>query len=439
MSVSKVLELVDSRRQDVIGLTQSLVRIPSENKPPFGFEKPCQDFVAEIMEEAGMEVDEFTPDEVPGMEKHPAYLPGRDYRNRPNIVGVLKSSGNGRALILSGHIDTVPKEPLPWTHDPFSGVVEGTKLFGRGACDQKAGIAAMIMAIKCIRDAGVSLRGNLILESVVDEEFGGVNGTLACILRGYQADAAIVTEPTFLTAQPASKGGAALRISVRGAFSGFHPQTNVKTILFNVVNPVKKMPKIVNAITRFEEIRGEEQRKHPLYREIDGPVPIPIMKVKAGELEDSGTLSIPSRCELSVWMDCVHGETMQQVVTSFSKFMQDTLEEDDWLRDNPPTIEFPHPAQVLSRVHPPSCIDVNHPIVLTVADSVEHVMGKRPRIVGGGVSDLWAFNLHSKTPAIDFGPGGGNAHQADEYVTVDTLIASTKILATAVLRWCGIK
>ena len=383
-----------------------------------------------------MRVDEFAPDEVPGIEKHPAYLPGRDYGNRPNVVGFLKGAGTGRSLILGGHIDTVPKEPLPWLNDPFSGVVEGTKLFGRGACDQKSGIAAMIMAIKCIQEAEISLRGNLILESVVDEEFGGVNGTLACILRGYQADAAIVTEPTSLTVQPASKGGALIRISVRGAFSGFHPQGDPKAIM---VNPVKKIPKIINAITRFEDIRGEEQRKHPLYCEINGPAPMPIVKLRAGELEDSGTLSMPSKCEFSVWMDCVEGETMQQVVTNFSKFMKETLEEDEWLRDNPPTIEFPHPAQVLSRVHPPSSIDVNHPIVLTVADSVEHVMGGRSRIVGGVTSDLWAFNLHSKTPAITFGAAGGNAHQADEYVDVDTLVTSTKILATTVLRWCGTK
>jgi acetylornithine deacetylase len=136
--------------------------------------------------------------DVPGFEKHPLFHPGRDYRQRPNLAARRKGAGGGRSLLLTGHIDTVPSGTQEWTRDPFGGELEDGRIYGRGANDMKAGIAANLFVMECLQELGLSLAGDVLFETVVDEEFGGSNGTLAGRLHGFNADAAIISEPSSL-------------------------------------------------------------------------------------------------------------------------------------------------------------------------------------------------------------------------------------------------
>ena len=126
---------------------------------------------------------------------------------RPNVGSRRKGTGGGRSLILSGHIDTVPRGTQPWTRDAFGGEIDGNRLYGRGSNDMKAGVGINLFMAEAVAALRLKLAGDLIVETVADEEFGGVNGTLAGRLRGYVADAAIVTEPSFLRICPAQRGG----------------------------------------------------------------------------------------------------------------------------------------------------------------------------------------------------------------------------------------
>ena len=139
-----ILRWIDAHQADVIGLAQSLVRIPSENKPPHGSEKACQEFVAETLRKIGCRVEVFTPADVAGLTEHPAYRPGRDYTDRPNVVGVMSPQPAGpvgkaagrRSLLLTGHIDVVPivgQGKYPW----WDGTIVDGRLCGRGANDMK--------------------------------------------------------------------------------------------------------------------------------------------------------------------------------------------------------------------------------------------------------------------------------------------------------------
>ena len=127
------------------------------------------------------------------LKKHPAYvLTEQEYTNRPNVVGIYKGSGNGQSLLFNGHVDVIP----PWSpgaglHQPWAGDVEGNRLYGRGASDMKSGLAAMTMALDTLLGFNIRLKGDVILEYTMDEEQTG-NGTLACVLKGYQADAHVV-------------------------------------------------------------------------------------------------------------------------------------------------------------------------------------------------------------------------------------------------------
>lgn len=179
-----LLNLVESKRNEIIELTRSLVRIPSVA----GEEANCQDFVLDRLRRLGARLDVWEP-KISELKDHPAYSDVekyeepklRSYEGRPNVVATFQGSGGGKSLVLNGHVDVVPSGPREmWTHDPWGGEVEEGRLYGRGAVDMKGGLAAMIAAGQVIAEDGVSLRGNLILESVVDEEPGATVPLPAC-------------------------------------------------------------------------------------------------------------------------------------------------------------------------------------------------------------------------------------------------------------------
>ena len=201
--IERICEQADMMQQESIALLQKLVRIPSVTHPPFGDEGPVQEYIAEYFRGMGLEVDVFEPSDVPGIEKHKGWWPGLNYEGRPNVVGIQRGTGGGKSLILNGHCDVVAEgDHELWDEDPFSGIVKDGRLYGRGSVDMKGGIAAMTMALHCLKKSGIRCKGDIILESVVNEELGGYNGTLSCILRGYHAAAAMVPAPSDLKIEP---------------------------------------------------------------------------------------------------------------------------------------------------------------------------------------------------------------------------------------------
>ena len=204
---------------DLVELTRTLVSYRSENRPPRGEEAACQAFVADYLGKLGLEPDVFQPDEVAGALEHPAWWPGRDYAGRPNVVARLKGAGGGRSLLFSGHVDVVPAHG-EGAHSYWDGEVEDGRLYGRGALDMKGGVACYLHALRCLIECGLTPAGDVIVETTVDEEFGGANGTLACRLRGYNADGAVLPEPTALAVCHATRGGIQYRLHARGDKGG---------------------------------------------------------------------------------------------------------------------------------------------------------------------------------------------------------------------------
>ena len=198
----RVTEWIDQQRGAILDFLRQLVAIPSVT----GSELEVQTFISRKLEGMGLHVDRWEPD-IEELSKHPAYLPPeKDYRNRPNVVGVYKGRGGGRSLLFNGHVDVIPSGPEDtWIHPPFGAKVEGTRVYGRGASDMKSGLAAMTMALDAVLHLGVRLKGDVILEYTMDEEATG-NGTLACVTRGYKADAGICCETSSLHVQPACIG-----------------------------------------------------------------------------------------------------------------------------------------------------------------------------------------------------------------------------------------
>ena len=136
------------------------------------------------------------------------------YSGRPNVTARLAGSGGGRSLTFNGHIDVVPATPSRrWSYDPWGAEIEGGRMFGRGAADMKAGIVAMLGAVRALRDVG--LRGDVLVETVIEEECTG-NGAAACRARCPRTDAALIPEPFNHAAMEAQVGVLWARLTVHG-------------------------------------------------------------------------------------------------------------------------------------------------------------------------------------------------------------------------------
>jgi acetylornithine deacetylase len=424
-----ILEWVEEHRSDIIELTQSLVRFPSENKQPHGNEKDCQVFVADFMRDIGCQVELFTPDEVEGVIDHPLYWPGRDYTDRPNVVGVLSSQpGEGvgkaygrRSLLFSGHVDVVPvvgEGKYGW----WDGTIEDGKLYGRGSNDMKGGIAAYLMAARCVEELDLELKGDLILETVVDEEFGGANGTLACRLRGYNADIAVNPEPNNMSISPSHRGGQQFRLYVTAAGRGMgFGETEW-------ADPVTALGHLVVALEKYNTERNA--RPKPKGFE-DDVFPIMPFVMRAGELLPWGTgEAIPETAWFEFWIEIPPGVTEEGLQSELEAVVEKATE-------NTPTLqEVSTRWEQRTRFLPGSTMSEDNPVFKILSENLTAVSGQSPSYAPAPFAcDGFVFNLHSPTPVVIFGPTGGNAHAPDEWVSVEDLITLTKTYALTIADW----
>lgn len=272
MSEEKLVDYVSKNRDRLFALIQDLVRLPSENTPPSGSERECQRYIASRLSAAGYAPELYEIGDVAGIAEHPLFVPGRHYAGRPNLAAKRKGANGGRSLILSGHIDTVPHGTQPWTRDPFSGHVENARLYGRGSNDMKAGVGISLFLVEALSDLNLRLAGDLTFETVIDEEFGGVNGTIAGRVRGYVADAAVITEPSFLRICAAQRGGRVAHIT-------FKASGGILTDTAFPVGVIDQVTHFLTGVRAFAEQRRRNCRPHPLYVHHCDPVPVSVTKL----------------------------------------------------------------------------------------------------------------------------------------------------------------
>ncbi|MDQ0338311.1 acetylornithine deacetylase [Caldalkalibacillus uzonensis] len=425
MLIDEISQWVDKHREEILNLNKELVSIPSENRYPYGDEKKVQDVVYAKLKDLGCVVDMFLPTDVPGLEEHPAYLGNRHYKNRPNVVGKKPGAGGGRSILFSGHVDTVPVGDDPWTVDPFSGIVKDGKQYGLGVFDMKGGLVAAMMALKALSDLGIQLKGDVTIESVVDEEYGGANGTLACRLRGYKADIAIIPEPSNLSICPVNQGGSMYRITYKGrpgrSFSGERLE-----------NPVFAGSRFLNIFRDYEKYHGKKRSTNKYFA--DGPnLPAYVQGVKAGPVHLPLCDRVPSSCVIDVWIQCYPETTEEDLYQDFTEFYKKRAEQDEILKHVKPTIEK------LIRYLPGSGIPEDHEIIsITKRISLSFYKDGLPVHGAPFACDSFMFNVYSDTPALIWGPKGANAHAPDEYIFVDDFLNLVKMYALTMIEWCGV-
>lgn len=376
--------------------------------------------MARELREVEITVDVWEP-RLQELKKHAAFVKTpTDYENRPNVVGVVKGIGNGRSLILNGHIDVVSPEPVSaWSRDPWSATIENGRLHGRGSWDMKGGLAAMIYAVKTICELQIPLKGDVIIESVIEEEIGGPGGTLATILRGYRGDAAIIGEPP-KSVCVVSAGVCWFRVRVTG-------KTEHAGQAHLGVNAIGKAMRMYQALLDLDAYRAESKH-YPISEKFEArSCNLNVGTIRGGDWPSTVAGWAELECRVG-WQPI---ETMSQVKKEVEETVRKVAESDPWMRNHPPVVEwFGWKAEA-------SQTDVNSPIVHTLRRNAGQVLGSVPEIVGSSAADdtRW-FVQYANVPAVSFGPDGGGLHGIDEYVIVDDLVALSKIYALTVLDWC---
>jgi acetylornithine deacetylase len=433
----RVCAAIDSRRTELVDLAATLIGFDTtarEVGDPPRAEAALQDYLARRLRELGAEVDLWEPG-AEALAGKPLVPPGLDFQGRPQLIARIAGRGGGRSLVLGGHIDVVSSEPREeWTSDPFVAEVRDGRLHGRGACDMKGGIAAMVAAVETLSALGVELAGDLLLATNTDEESSGAGGT-ALVERGLRADAGIVIEPTGFDVWTACRGSEYCVIRVPGR-PGHAEVSQPDWREGGAVNAIEKAVIVIEAL---QSLRREWSARPGLEHELlAAPSLLPTI-VRAGEW----AVTYPARCELTVavmylpgqadasgWGSGVREEVEQWIV-------RETASRDDWLAEHPPMIEW-WPNAVM-----PFEIPRSEPIVGAMLDATRDV--GRPGRLGG--LDSWYDGATLTTlagiPSIGFGPPGfvrdgpSVAHTVDEYVPVDGLVDCAKALAVVAMRFCG--
>lgn len=412
--------MVDELRPALVAFAQDLVRIPSLP----GNEAPAHRFVAEKLRSMQLNVAEVES-RFDDLRDHPAFSDdGLPAEGRLNVVARWRGASSRpgcRSLILNGHLDVVPTgDRSLWTDDPFAGNVRDGRLFGRGSCDMKCGVAAAVFAVEALMRLGRRPGGDVLLQTVSGEESGGV-GTLTTIVKGYRADAAIILEPTRLRLCPIQSGALTFRLRVQGrSIHACMKRSGVSAI-----------EKACYLMARLDALDADRHRArpNPYYPDPMNVAPISVGTLSGGDWHST----VPHEAVIEGRYGIFVGESVEEAKRSFVEAVREGAEADPWLREHPPVLEW-FEGQFESGQTPEDA-----PILRQLASCHEAVAGESPVLQGVPYgSDLRLFTNHARIPAVLYGPGDvANAHTVDEFIDLDQVVTATKVLALTVATWCG--
>ena len=418
--LKKISNAVESLRSELVAFMQKLVQTPSLP----GQEQAVQKIVAEKLVSLGLKTTTLHSKKKQ-LQQHPAFSDdGIPFDERLNVIGRWPGHSPDapfHSLILNGHVDVVsPGNADFWQDSPWSGNIENGRLYGRGACDMKAGLAAAIYAVDALQRLGLQPARDVVLESVIGEESGGI-GTLTTLVNGYTADAAIIMEPTALALCPVQSGALTFRLKIRGKAAH-------AALKKSGVSAIEKLLPIMQALEALEK------KRHAAYSNelFDDPqciAPISIGTVHGGDWHSSvlETLALEGR------MGVFPGESTAQAQHAFEQAIRQAAAGDAWLAEHPPLVEW-FEGQFES-----GQTAIDSPIIKTLTASHTQVCGQRPKVQGVTYgSDLRLFTNHARIPAVLYGPGNvRQAHAVDEFIELEQVFAATKTLALTIARWCG--
>ncbi|MHA1934910.1 MAG: ArgE/DapE family deacylase [Candidatus Thorarchaeota archaeon] len=326
--------------------------------------------------------------------------------SRSNVIGILRGTGDGRTLMLNGHTDTVSIKGMDI--EPLEPKYSDGRVYGRGSCDMKGSLSAMVMAAESIIKSGQKLTGDVILVFVADEEYASL-GT-ENLIKEYTADAAIVTEPTNLDIIIAHKGFAWMQIEVYGkAAHGSQFARGVDAIV--------KTGKVLSAIGELEQIFASLP-PHPLLQR---------PSIHASLIEGGVELSTyPDYCKIQLERRSLPNENKETIEAEIQAVIERIGSADQ---------QFNARSEVFF-YRPGFEISDDTPIIEYLNKACEAVISHKPKLVGASWWTDAALLTGAGIPTVLFGPIGEGGHSATEFVDFDSLVTTTRILIKTIVNFC---
>ncbi|TCC17449.1 ArgE/DapE family deacylase [Kribbella speibonae] len=399
-----VLDAIDDER--IVAELQELVRIPSVDGT--SAEVDVQAWCADRLKALGLAVDhwrlELATDDpgFPGMEVE------RD--EAWGCVGVLGGDATP-GLILNGHVDVVPG-------GTFDARIEDGVMWGRGTCDMKGGVAAVLGAVAAIVAAGIRLRKPLAVHTVIGEEDGGA-GAFATLRRGHRGEACLIAEPTAGTVIPANAGSLTFRLEVPGLAT--HGSTRSRG-----VSAIEKFTVIQTALQELERERNCDP--HPLLAHLDLANPLSVGTIEAGDWAST----VPDHLVAEGRYGIRLGEPLDQARLAFEDAVAAACAKDEWLREHPVAVSWPG-GEFASGLLPEG-----DPLLADTLEAVSDAGGAVAAVRGAPYgSDLRQYAA-AGIPTLQYGPGDVRyAHAADEHVVLADVLHAARVYALLAVRRCG--
>ena len=395
---SKEIQILDNiDEQRLLSMLVDLIRIPSQNPP--GEEQRIAEYCAQQCRRIGLDTQLLTRE-----------------GGRNTVIASLPGTLGKPTLLYHAHLDTVPAgDRSRWKFDPFSGHIENGKIFGRGACDTKNDIAAMLEVAEAIVRAKVNIKGKLVFCFAADEEAGGHQGTGYALSQGYlkDVDMVIAGEQTELRAGIAEKGVATILIRTKGV------SAHASRITEESPNAISKMAKILCAIDKGY-LPMLKTKKHRL---------LGIPTCNAGVIE-GGTKSnvVAEQCRLQLDCRFLPGERAEDIVKQLEGLIERLRQEDSHLEATVELIREAIPFEIVEEA----------PLVQQLRQATKKVKGVDLGVTGYYPASDGRFFAGRDIPTVVFGSGSSlQAHTTDEYVEIDQVIDSAKVLALLALNILG--
>ena len=413
--LDSVMRRIEARSEELIALTQDLVRIPTVN-PPGDAYRDCAEFIGNRLARRGFEVKYVRAEGSPGdTDRYP----------RTNVIARHAGARPGRCVHFNGHIDVV--EPgHGWSFDPFAATLKDGRIYGRGTCDMKGGLAAAIVAAESLIDSGIELPGALEISGTVDEESGGYGGVAYLAERGWfspgRVDHVIIPEPLNVDR---------VCIGHRGVWwAELETQGRIAhgSMPFLGDSAVRHMGAVLE---RFEHelmpALAGRRTVMPVVPDGARQSTLNVNSIHGGEAEGHGGLPSPcvvDSCRIVIDRRFLVEETLESVKAEMTGLLEGLVKGRKGFR-----YRLRDLFEVL-----PTMADVDGPVVSATRAAVREVLGREARIVcSPGTYDQKHIDRIGKLKeCIAYGPGILElAHQPDEYVAVDDLVNSAKVLARA--------
>ncbi|HYM84426.1 MAG TPA: ArgE/DapE family deacylase [Candidatus Dormibacteraeota bacterium] len=378
-----------------------------------GHEEAAAALAAGLLADAGADVRVVHDPDPTDILTDPAY-PGSEVERSslPVVIGTLGRPGR-RRLVLNGHLDVVPAgDPATWTTDPWGAEVRDGRLYGRGACDMKGGVASILAAVRALAPHAGSFDGELVVSLVPSEEDGG-SGTLSAIRNGAVGDMAVVPEPTRLQLIVAHAGAITFRLEVPGRAA--HASMRREG-----VSALDGLQVLLHALEADEAVRNGAETD-PLMSALGLPYPTIVGKIAGGEWASTVLDRVVAEGRYGVRL----GQSPAEAEAELRACIEAASERDPWLRDHPARVEVTGGRFGSARADP------NGELSLGLAAAARDVLGREPARVGVPYgADMRLLIDEGRTPTVMFGPGDvAVAHSADEHVPLDEVVECARVLA----------